>query len=106
MAAIPPKTNIDGLQKSANDLIYAAFARGVKHGRYLEQQERIEGNRRELERVERERDAAIKDIKELCMRHSYSSCAYCKFDTEDYGEEKCMTCNLMDNWEWQGPQEE
>lgn len=39
MPAIPPKTNIDGLQQCAADLIEGAFSRGVKYGRYLEQQE-------------------------------------------------------------------
>ena len=46
MPAIPPNTGLEGLQKSANDMIYAAFARGVKHGRYLEKQERIEEKQR------------------------------------------------------------
>lgn len=39
MPAIPPKTDISGIVHAAADLIDAAFKRGVKHGRYLEQQE-------------------------------------------------------------------
>lgn len=46
MAAIPPKTNIDGLQASAKELIYSAFNRGVKYGRYLERQEQAAEKRR------------------------------------------------------------
>lgn len=41
MAATKPNTNLCGIISSANALINAAFDRGVKHGRYLEQQERI-----------------------------------------------------------------
>ena len=33
-----PKTDISGLVKCARDLFDAAFKKGVKHGRYLEQQ--------------------------------------------------------------------
>ena len=41
MSAIPPKTSIEGLARSAEDLLQSAFNRGVKYGRYLEQQERL-----------------------------------------------------------------
>ena len=40
MAAIPPNTNIDGFIASMKQGVEGAFNRGVKYGRYLEQQER------------------------------------------------------------------
>lgn len=40
MPAIPPKTDLSGILHGVSDLIHAAFERGVKRGRYLEQQER------------------------------------------------------------------
>ena len=46
MPAIPPKTNLDGIVHSAAELIDAAFKRGVKHGRYLEQQEQLQAKMR------------------------------------------------------------
>lgn len=39
MAAIPPNTYIDGFIKSMQDGVYGVFNKGVKYGRYLEQQE-------------------------------------------------------------------
>lgn len=39
MAAIPPNINLEGFKKSMCDGIDGVFNKGVKHGRYLEQQE-------------------------------------------------------------------
>ena len=39
MAAIPPKTNIDGIKKAVMGGIDGAFERGKKYGRYLALQE-------------------------------------------------------------------
>ena len=39
MYDIPPKKSLAGLVKGAEDIIQCAFDRGVKNGRYLEQQE-------------------------------------------------------------------
>lgn len=41
MAAIPPNTYLEGFKKSMCDGIDGAFKKGVKCGRYLEQQERL-----------------------------------------------------------------
>lgn len=41
MYDIPPKKSLAGLVKGAEDIIQCAFNRGVKYGRYLEQQERL-----------------------------------------------------------------
>lgn len=40
MGAIPPNTYLDGFKQSMRDGIDGAFKKGVKYGRYLEQQER------------------------------------------------------------------
>ncbi len=39
MAAIPPNSNLEGFIKSMADGVEGAFKKGVKYGRYLEQQE-------------------------------------------------------------------
>lgn len=39
MAAIPPNTKLDGFIASMKQGVEGAFNRGVKYGRYLEQQE-------------------------------------------------------------------
>lgn len=41
MSAIPPKTDLDGFIKSMAEGVEGAFKKGVKYGRYLEQQERL-----------------------------------------------------------------
>lgn len=41
MAAIPPNTHLDGLVRSIEEGVHADFRKGVKYGRYLEQQERL-----------------------------------------------------------------
>lgn len=109
MAAIPPNTNLEGLQKSANDMIYAAFARGVKHGRYLEKQERIEEKQRVVKQLENELQAAVTDMTELMQFGKF--CCYCKhltndgectkdfngIDTEKLGKPGGWWC-----WQWRG----
>lgn len=44
MAAIPPNNNLEGLIGSLKQGIYGAYNKGVKYGRYLEQQERKHGH--------------------------------------------------------------
>lgn len=56
MAAIPPNTHIDGFIKSMQDGVYGVFNKGVKYGRYLEQQERgkaewLEWNEKFMEHI-------------------------------------------------------
>ena len=67
----------------------------------------IESLSTQLEQVTRERDAAIADIKELCMKHSYSMCHYCKYYSDDECEHTdCLTYNSMDAWQWRGCKDE
>lgn len=41
MASIPPNTNYDGLLKSIRQGIDGVYQKGIKQGRYLEQQQRL-----------------------------------------------------------------
>lgn len=64
----------------------------------------------ELERVKRERDAAIADLKHgdncdicahtACVRDCDFECDTCTFDC------KCRTCRDECNWEWRGIKED
>ncbi len=40
MSAIPPNSNLEGFIRSMKQGVEGAFKKGVKYGRYLEQQER------------------------------------------------------------------
>ena len=59
-----------------------------------------------LGRVKRERDAAVRDVEELCMKHSYSTCHYCKYEDDDYVSNNCMDCHHGKNWQWRGVKED
>lgn len=61
--------------------------------------------REELEKVTAERDAAVKDVKDLVLGE-IKACSYCKHnDPENFD---CMTegFGYCGNWEWRGPQKE
>lgn len=112
MAAIPPNTGLEGLQKSANDMLYAAFTRGVKQGRYIEKQERSEEKQRAIKQLENELQAAVEDMTELMQLAKF--CCYCKHlttsgecirnfdgvDIKTLGKPGGWWC-----WEWRGVQE-
>lgn len=57
--------------------------------------------RKELERVTRERDAAIRDLKE-CAVENYMECNYCKNEIKKYVSEICRNCNDGSNFEHRG----
>ena len=57
--------------------------------------------RKELERVTRERNAAIKDLKE-CAVENYMECNYCKNEIKKYVSEICRNCNDGSNFEHRG----
>ena len=54
--------------------------------------------REELERVTKERNAAIKDLKE-CAVENYMECNYCKNEIKKYVSEICRNCNDGSNFE-------
>lgn len=57
--------------------------------------------RKELERVTKERNAAIKDLKE-CAVENYMECNYCKNEIKKYVSEICRNCNDGSNFEHRG----
>lgn len=57
--------------------------------------------REELERVTKEREAAIADLRERSIE-SYAECMYCKHIGE---KGVCFDCTNGINWEWRGIQE-
>ena len=57
--------------------------------------------REELERVTKERNAAIKDLKE-CAVENYMECNYCKNEIKKYVSEICRNCNDGSNFEHRG----
>jgi len=61
----------------------------------------------EKERLTRERDAAIKDLRELSFYH-HSPCKYCRDKETGTNDDPCCTCKNDKNypiWEWRGVQE-
>lgn len=62
----------------------------------------------ELERVKRERDAAVDDVKSLCATNYFSGdfCVYCKYREPD-GQcfHDCTPYSNKWGWEWRGVQE-
>ncbi len=58
-----------------------------------------------LETRTRERDAAVKDVEELCKEHSCNTCHYCEHYDEEYVSNDCMDCIDDCNWLWRGVKE-
>lgn len=60
-----------------------------------------------IEQLVRERDAAVKDLKEM---ERYAYCPVCKHHKLHYTDEPCKSCRsglgFEDNWEWRGVQDE
>ena len=54
------------------------------------------------EKAERERDAAVRDLRERAIE-SYSECNYCLYRT---ARSFCSDCSDGSNWKWRGVQEE
>lgn len=61
----------------------------------------VKVQREKIERLERERDAAVEDVKELCT-NPYSACHYCKSSNKEYVSNDCMDCANACNWQWRG----
>ena len=60
----------------------------------------------ELDRVTRERDAAVEDMRELREKTKWL-CHACKYDGGVNDTDICLACsaNHHKNWKWRGPQE-
>lgn len=58
----------------------------------------------ELEQVERERDAAVEDLRKVAQ--AVSVCFCCKRRDEEYVSNDCMDCINSCNWQWRGVKED
>lgn len=56
-----------------------------------------------LERAERERDAAVNDLRD-CAVEDYAECIYCSHRNK--GTVLCQNCIYGSNWEWIGLKDE
>ena len=57
--------------------------------------------RAELEKANKERDAAVNDLRE-CAIEDYAECIYCSRRNKDT---LCQNCMNGSNWEWRGVKE-
>ena len=103
MAAIPPKTNVDGLIAAAADLIRGAFRKGEKQGRYDQQQEYL-ANKEANELIRAERDALLADLTLACGDVP-NPCAVCGHYRTDWPKPDCELNGLTCAWCWRGLQE-
>lgn len=103
MTAIPPKTNIDGLMTAAEDLIRGAFRKGMKQGRYEQQQEYL-ASKEANERIRAERDALLADLTIACGDVP-NPCAVCGHYRTDWPNPNCELIGLTCAWCWRGLQE-
>lgn len=77
---------------------------GWNTGVYLSQHTaaEIDHLQSELERVTRERDAAVEDLRNLAIAHK--TCYGCVNDKFNYNTDACAGCqyNSGRNWQWRG----
>jgi hypothetical protein len=64
---------------------------------------RIESKRALIDRLKRERDQAVEDLRnlpKLCM----NNCAFCVHYNRGTGDDTCIKCGALgvDCWEWRG----
>ena len=62
-----------------------------------------------IQQLERERDAAVTDVKSLCATISFSGtyCEYCKYNEEDgQCHHPCKPYSSEWGWEWRGVKED
>lgn len=55
----------------------------------------------EVEKLRKERDAAVADIRGV-MRNAADTCYRCKHRFDDSAAERCIDCEDGSNWEWRG----
>lgn len=108
MGATEPRKDLSGFISSMTEGIHGAFNRGVKYGRYLEQQEK-------KLRAERERDALLFDLTQLAMGFG-DECDCCRFCESDGVVGVCKRAEILAEenggdieggtlicvWEWRG----
>lgn len=68
---------------------------------------RVSNSDNEIQRLERERDAAVSDLTKICK--GFNACWRCKhYDSDDFPHAACVECTKSGNernWEWRGVQE-
>lgn len=111
MSATVPKTDLSGIRYAAGDLIEAAFKRGVKHGRYLEQQQYqtiTKATTQDFIALKKDFDAYRE--RNIKKESGVFACDMCKYGGDPYRDEaagvNCPAgCDGVSHWVWRGVQE-
>ena len=56
----------------------------------------------EIEKLRRERDAAVATLQEAMRPGAFDGCSACKHGMINPKEEPCASCEVGSNWEWRG----
>ena len=56
----------------------------------------------EVEKLRRERDAAVATLEEAMSPGAFDGCSICKYNSFDGTREPCSSCSCGSNWEWRG----
>lgn len=56
----------------------------------------------EVEKLHRERDAAVATLEEAMSPGAFDGCSICKYNSFDGTREPCSSCSCGSNWEWRG----
>lgn len=56
----------------------------------------------EVEKLRKERDAAVATLEEAMSPGAFDGCSICKYNSFDGTREPCSSCSCGSNWEWRG----
>lgn len=56
----------------------------------------------EVEKLRKERDAAVATLEEAMRPGAFDGCSACKHGMINPKEEPCASCEVGSNWEWRG----
>ena len=56
----------------------------------------------EIEKLRKERDAAVATLEEAMSPGAFDGCSICKYNSFDGTREPCSSCSCGSNWEWRG----
>ena len=56
----------------------------------------------EVEKLRKERDAAVATLQEAMRPGAFDGCSACKHGMINPKEEPCASCEVGSNWEWRG----
>ena len=94
MPAIPPNNHLEGLIGSMKQGIYGAYNKGVKYGRYLEQQERLQAKEHQKPLTIDDIKRVLVEVKKICTD---SDCSNCPFSSKDTTITGVVMCRLSDD---------